>query len=428
MIPKTIHIQRLPDSPGVYLMKGAKGDLLYVGKAGNLRRRVLSYFNRAHDTRIEKLVSQIKKIDIKKTETALEALILEADLIKKYRPPFNVREKDDKSFLYIEISHDAFPMVSLVRGTDVTRGERFGPFTSAGSVREALKILRKIFPWNTHPSTMLRTSPKEKIGKFTKPCFDYEIGLCPGTCIYRKSEIRNSKFEIDYKKTINNLRLILKGKKRRVIQSLKKEMRSASKTQEYEKAAQLRKTIFGLEHIQDVALITDDKSQISGLRSQNLRIEGYDISNISGTSAVGSMVVFIGNKPSVKDYRKFKIRTVTGINDTEMMKEVLRRRFKNPWAHPDLILIDGGKGQVNAGRDALREQNLVIPIIGIAKGPKRKKNEFIPLETDWSRLLTGPVGEIPKDDLKKILIRVRDEAHRFAISYHRYVRKGLFLS
>lgn len=391
MIPKNIIAKKLPDSPGVYLMKDAKGRLLYTGKAGNLKRRVSSYFNRAHDARIEKLVSQIKKIDIETTDTALEALILEATLIKKCFPPFNILEKDDKSFLYIEISKDPFPTISLVRATDDIHGERFGPFLSAGSVREALKILRKIFPWNIHPAN--------KIGTYMKPCFDYEIELCPGTCV-GKIDTK------EYRKIIKNLRLILQGKKRRVIQSLKK-MLEASRVQEYEKAMQLRKTIFGLEHIYDVALIREDETE-KGVRP--LRIEGYDISNISGTSAVGSMVVFIGDQPNKDLYRKFKIRTVTGINDTEMMKEILRRRFGNPWAHPDLILIDGGRGQVNAATSALREHNLVIPIIGIAKGPKRKKNKFI--------------GVIPKGVSEQTLIRIRDEAHRFAIFYHRTLRSN----
>lgn len=391
MIPKTVKLKKLPDSPGVYIMRDKKGGVLYVGKAGNLKRRVSSYFSRAHDARIEKLVSQIAKIDFKKTDTALEALIRESELIKKYRPPFNILEKDDKSFLFIEISRDTFPTVSLVRGAEKVRGERFGPFVEAGSVREALRILRRIFPWNVHPP--------EKVGKFIRPCFDYEIGLCPGTCIGAISQK-------DYRRTIKNLRLILKGKKREVVRLLKKQMALASKNLEYEKAAQLKKTVFGLEHIYDIALIREDETKIS---SNPLRIEGYDISNISGTSAVGSMVVFISDKPDKNEYRKFKIRTVFGINDTEMIKEILHRRFKNPWPHPDAILIDGGKGQVNAARGALREQNLVIPIIGIAKGPKRKKNEFI--------------GMIPKDIDPRILIRVRNEAHRFAISYHRSLRE-----
>ena len=165
--------KKLPDAPGVYSMKGVYGEILYVGKAANLRRRVSSYFERPHDIRIERLVDRIRDIDYRKTDSALEALILEAELIKKLEPPFNVREKDDKSFLYIEISKERFPRVFLVRGKVFRRKnvvrQRYGPFTSASSAREALRVVRKIFPWSTHDP--------EKLGKFPRPCFDYEVGL-----------------------------------------------------------------------------------------------------------------------------------------------------------------------------------------------------------------------------------------------------------
>ncbi len=167
--------KKLPETPGVYLMRDAGGHVLYVGKAGNLRRRVSSYFERPHDMRIQALVTKIRSIDYEKTDTALEALIREAELIKTFMPPWNVREKDDKSFLYIEITKEKFPRVVLVRGKDADRGRRFGPFTQASSAREAMRILRRIFTWSTHDP--------ETAGKFARPCFDAEIGLCPGTCI-----------------------------------------------------------------------------------------------------------------------------------------------------------------------------------------------------------------------------------------------------
>src|SRR3989344_1918439 len=172
--------KNLPQTPGVYLMKSASGRILYIGKAANLKRRVSSYFMRANDARIEKLVGEIKKIDYKKTDSALEALILESKLIKKYQPLFNVKEKDDKSFLYVEIAREEFPRILLVRGTDKSKRERFGPFTSASNIREALKILRRIFPWSTHEAEQIA---KRKSQGAHRPCFDYEIGLCPGTCI-----------------------------------------------------------------------------------------------------------------------------------------------------------------------------------------------------------------------------------------------------
>ena len=447
---------KLPESPGVYLMKNASGEILYVGKAGNLRRRTASYFQKALDARLTALVGKIKKIDYKKTETALEALILESELIKKYAPPFNIREKDGKSFLYVEITNDFFPRVLLTRGRNAEkeglvpsltgrlsirsarqreeRSARFsaGPFTSASAIREALQILRRIFPYSTHLSgafpdvnaqlfrydeLIVRKGKKEKE---RKPCFDYQIGLCPGTCVGAISRR-------DYLRNIKNIELLFKGKKKMTLENLKKEMSAASKNLEFEKAAKIRGQIFALKHIQDIALIADEKSEIRNPKSETKkriegltlsRIEGYDISNISGTSAVGSMVVFLNGEPARSEYRKFKIKTIFQPNDVGMLKEVFRRRFsRSPkmggWPLPDLILVDGGKGQVNVAKSVLADFGLKLPVIGIAKGPKRKNNKF--------------VGELPRATDKKLLIKVRDEAHRFAIKYHKSLRSKEFI-
>lgn len=388
--------EKFPESPGVYLMKDVSGKILYIGKAANLKRRVSSYFLRPHDSRIQKLVSEIKKIDYEPTDTAIEALILEARLIKKHLPPFNVREKDDKSFLYVEITKEKFPRVLLVRGKEGSAGERFGPFTSASSIREALRIIRKIFPFSTHVSGQ----------KFSRPCFEYEIGLCPGTCIGAVSRA-------EYRENIVNMRLFLEGKKARILRALEKEMNMASKKLEFERAEKLKRRIFALRHIRDVALITElEFGAPSGKAATQLRIEGYDISNISGTSAVGSMVVFRGNMPDKNEYRKFKIRTISGSDDVGMLKEVIRRRLGNSWPLPALFLIDGGKGQINGAKAVLSEFGLRIPVAGIAKGPERKRNDII--------------GIIPKGISRATLINVRDEAHRFAIAYHKRVRGRMF--
>lgn len=396
MIPPEISVKHgtLPDSPGVYFMKDSRGNLLYIGKAGSLKRRVASYFLRPHDSRIQKMVSEIGRIDYEETDTALEALILESRLIKKFQPPFNVKEKDGKSFLYVEITKDKFPRVILVRGKDLTQGTYFGPFTSASSIREALRIIRKIFPWSIHPS--------EKIGTYKRPCFDYEVGLCPGTCI-------GAVGRTEYLKNIRNIKLFFDGKKRQVVIALKKEMKQASAALEFERAEKLQRRIFALQHIRDVALIGDSQISVPDEDGKpKIRIEGYDISNISGTSAVGSMVVFENGAPNKSEYRKFKIRTFDASNDVGMMREVLRRRFQNSWPLPQVILIDGGAPQVSVAHKVLAEFSLNIPIVGIAKGPERKKNEFI--------------GAIPAGVTPITLIRVRDEAHRFAISYHKKLR------
>ncbi len=390
---------KLPETPGVYIMRGRTGKILYIGKAVNFKRRVSSYFTRPHDARIEGLVKEIKKIDFKKTDTGIEALILESELIKKYQPPFNVKEKDDKSFLYVEVTNERFPRVLLARGKDKPNGKRYGPFTSASSIREALRIVRKIFPYATHPEPS-----KPQI----RPCFDYQIGLCPGTCIGAISKK-------EYAKNIRSIKLIFEGKKERIIKNLKRGMESASKRLDFERAGELKRQLFALQHIQDVAVISDDKIQNQNDKPQKTtRIEGYDISNISGKSAVGSMVVFTNNEPDKKEYRKFKIKTVFQPNDFSMLQEVLERRLKNSWPLPDLFLIDGGRGQVSAVRETLKKANLNIPVVGIAKGPERKRNDI--------------VGKIPKFTNLQTLIKARDEAHRFAIAYHKKVRSRAFMN
>ncbi|MBI2514568.1 excinuclease ABC subunit UvrC [Candidatus Wolfebacteria bacterium] len=393
---------KLPESPGVYLMKDSRGRILYIGKAANLRRRVSSYFERPHDPfdkaqgryKIQRLVSEIRKVDYQKTDTAIEALILESQLIKKYEPPFNVKEKDDKSFLWVEITKEKFPRVLLARG----RGN-YGPFTSASSIREALKIIRRIFPFSVHPTK--RFYPEWR----RRACFEYEIGLCPGTCI----GAINQK---NYLKTIRNIKLFFEGKKEKVIKSLTREMNLASKNLEFEKAEKLRRQIFSLQHIQDIALIRNEEIGNWKLEIGNSaeRIECYDISNISGTSAVGAMVVFENDKPAPNEYRKFRIRSIMKSDDVGMLKEILRRRFRNNWPLPGLVLIDGGRGQVNAAQSVLDEFGLKIPVVGIAKGPRRKKNDFI--------------GKAPRGIDKSILIQLRNEAHRFAISYHKKIRSA----
>ncbi|MEK7110761.1 MAG: GIY-YIG nuclease family protein [Patescibacteria group bacterium] len=429
MIPERVRVRkgRLPEHPGVYLMYGSRGNLLYVGKAANLRRRVTSYFVRANDARIERLVSEIRRINYRETDTAIEALILEAELIKKFRPPYNVKEKDDKSFLSVVITREPFPRVLLVRNRDATpkgdvlvlsRAERFGPFTSAGSIREALRILRRIFPWSEHVG-----DKKQETREKNRPCFNYEVGLCPGTCIGAITKTA-------YMKNIARVRAIFRGRKKDVVRFLKSDMRAASKALHFEEAAAARKKVFALTHIRDIALVGENKyfeprnsssgggSAFGGNPERPFRIEGYDISNISGTSAVGSMVVFEDGEPKKSDYRKFHVRTVAGPDDFAMLKEVVTRRLthlppKGDWSKPDLILVDGGAGQITAARKALKAAHVSIRVIGMVKGRDRKRTDVI--------------GIVPTGVAKETLVRARDEAHRFAIRYHRQVRQAGFL-
>jgi excinuclease ABC subunit C len=457
-----------PEMPGVYTMRDASGKILYIGKAGNLRRRVSSYFLKAHDARIERLMQEVREIEYEETDTALEALILEAKRIKEHHPLYNIREQDDKSFLYVAITREAFPRVLLVRGKDMGRlnllqkvkpSRTFGPFASAASIREALRILRRIFPWSTHTSpnppllrgemeegwdahsqysgsrTAERGSTSGAKKQAGRPCFDHEVGLCPGTCV-------GAADKREYRKNVRRLVGIFEGKKNSVVRELEREMEKASKALEFETAAKLRKQIFALRHVQDVALLRDEEFSTKRLtlNAKSYRIEGYDISNISGTSAVGSMVVFMNGEPDKSEYRKFKIKTVAQSDDVGMLKEVLRRRFRRYpleegnsicgksnrrrrfdfqnsksdfWALPNLILVDGGRGQVNAAREVLNEVGLKVPVVGVAKGPKRKWNDII--------------GNVPAGVSPGTLVKVRDEAHRFAVAYHKKLRGRNFL-
>lgn len=380
--------KNLPETPGVYIMKNAVGGILYVGKAVNLRRRVSSYFLRPHDSRIESLVHEIARIDHKDTDTAIEALILESALIKRHMPPYNIREKDDKTFLYVVFTKDKFPRVLLVRGKDLAGGEKelYGPFVSASSARTALRIIRKIFPWSDHA---------HEGKKGDKPCFNAQIGLCPYVCT-------GGITKTDYAKNIRNLKLFFRGEKKKILRSLEADMKKYAKAEQFEKAESAKRKLFALQHIQETALIGDKDDAGDG---SGARIEGYDISNISGTNAVGAMVVFTDGVPDKAEYRTFNIRTVKGPDDVGMMRETLTRRLENKqWRLPDAILVDGGLGQVHMAREVVREFGLKIPVVGIAKGAERKNNVFM--------------GTMPKCTTKEVLIKVRDEAHRFSRARH----------
>lgn len=387
--------ENLPEAPGVYIMKGASGAVVYVGKAVNLRRRVSSYFTRPHDSRIEALVQEIVQIEHRQTESGIEALILEARLIKEWAPKYNIREKDGKSFLYVEFGRGAYPTVRMVRGKDTSAGYRFGPFVSASSLRAALGVIRKIFPWSDH-------APKEKGGK---PCFNYQIGLCPGTCI-------GAVTKEEYGDNIKNLKLFFKGERKKVLKNLEVAMKGAARATDFERAERMKRQIFALQHIQDVATVKEDEIA-SDSASQGVRVEGYDISNISGTSAVGAMVVFIDGAPDKGEYRLFNIRAEGTPDDVGMMREVLFRRLENKWPLPACILVDGGEGHRNMAQALLAGRGLTIPVVGLAKGPDRKNNRF--------------VGDIPPGVSEKTLIRARDEAHRFSRAAHIRRRGKAFL-
>lgn len=410
-------IAKISQNPGVYIFKDKIGHILYVGKATNLRSRVSSYFSgkRGSDRPIETLIHQVADIAVQETESVLEALILEANLIKKYQPKYNVLGRDDKSFSYFVITKEEFPRVLILRETELgadkklgvqrerrTKDTKFqyaktyGPYTSKKQMEIALKIIRKIFPFHSLP------------GKTEKGCLDFQLGLCPGPYAGAISKK-------DYAKNILGIRMILEGKKKSLLRGLKKEMETYADRHEFERANEIKHKIFALNHVQDVALISESLPNPPLGKGRELRIEAYDISNISGQHAVGSMVVFNQDKPDKSQYRKFKIKTIEGSDDVGMMREVLLRRLKNAWTQPDLIMLDGGKGHLNMAQKLLLDLGLVIPTVAVAKGASRKNLKLIThnLKPDLQKVLND----------KNLIKRIMDEAHRFAIGYHCKLRR-----
>jgi len=407
-------VNKLPEEPGVYIFKDKSGGIIYIGKATNLKNRVGSYFNGGTKTNrpIEAMIGRVENISFQQTDSVLEALILESNLIKKYQPKYNVKEKDDKSFSYIVLTEEEFPKFLILRKTDLkTKNYKlktvFGPYTSKKQLEIALKILRKIFPYHNLPQ------------KSEKGCLDFQIGLCSGP-------YAGGITKADYSKNIRGIQMILEGRKKSLVRKLEKKMQEYAKKHEFEKAAELRNKIFALKHIQDVALISSgDENSKFEIRNSKFRIEAYDISNISGQYATGSMVVFNNKEPDKSQYRKFKIKTVEGSNDVGMMAEVLFRRFKNDWSKPDLILLDGGKGHLNMAEKVLKELNLKIPMVAVAKGPTRKIPNF--------KFLISNQSPIPNElkyilENKNLIGRISNEAHRFAIGYHKKLRKKGLIS
>ncbi len=400
----------LPDTPGVYLFYDAAGNLMYVGKATSLKSRVASYFHTstAFARAIEEVAADITHIEYVETPTVLEALIMEANLIRAHKPPYNVLLKDDKSFLWICFTADEYPRVVLVRGkelddlgatVDKIYPQRWGPFLGAKLVRTALEMMRRIFPWS------------DCVPGRTRPCFNAQLGRCPGVCTRAISAPA-------YKIILRRMKLFLNGDRTTLEKQILRDMKIAARAEQFEEAAILRNQLFSLQHIQDIALINrDDDAPPRNLAVNPFkRIEGYDISHLSGTGMVASMVVFNKGEADKSEYRKFEIREFTKSNDTGALRETLTRRLKHTeWPLPEIFFIDGGEGQVNAVVKVLKEYGITIPVVGIAKGALRKNVRYVfdrrNVALDRAIRLYG-----------HIFVKVRNEAHRFAITYQRKKR------
>lgn len=409
-------LKDLPKEPGVYLYKDSKGEIIYVGKAAVLKNRVRQYFQKGRpaDTKTMALVAEIADVEWITVDSEIDALFLEAELVRRYLPRYNILLRDDKSTAYVRIDIKSnHPTVTITRRPLDDGAEYFGPYFAASSVRKALHYLRKAFPYSTH----VKNIPK-------RACLQYQLGLCPGL------EENKTSLE-DYRANLRKLISYLKGNRTKLITQIEKEMKQAAKTKDFENASKLRNQLFALKGLSRQIIFSDgefmdlskDEALFGLAKLLNLdkppgRIEGYDISHMSGTDTVASMVVFVNGLPAKTEYRKFKMR-VPGNDDFAHMREVITRRLSEKrvkqWGKPDLFLIDGGKGQVSSAQTAMKDTGYDITMIGLAK---REEEIIIPKNNGFEVIVLGRGSHIVK-----LLQRIRDESHRFAVSYHSTLKR-----
>jgi excinuclease ABC subunit C len=429
-------IKSFPTGPGLYFMKDAGDKVLYVGKAQNLRSRVASYFQPAVDLtasrgpKIVEMLSKVETVDILETPNEVDAVLKEARLVKDIRPPYNTDLVDDKTFPYLEITgREDFPGVYITRKPRQKGSRLFGPFASAKDLRAVLVVLQKIFRFRTCNLNIREDDSKRR---FFRPCLLYSIKQCTAPC-----GAKIDKHE--YKKIIRDLVKFLCSKRSTILRQLRKQMAEASEALEYEKAAMFRDRIRLIErldrrgtpdeNVQPEVFAADPSEALIKLREllqmpEPVRIiEGIDVANIAGAEAVGSLVKFIDGRPFKSGYRRFKIKTVKGIDDYAMIAEVVKRRYKYAlrgeelW--PDLVLIDGGLGHLRAAEKALREMK--APDMTIASIAKREEDIYLHGKSK-------PLKLSANSPVRKLLQYVRDEAHRFAQHYHHILRGKKLLS
>ena len=409
---------KIPSKPGVYFWKKGR-DILYVGKATELKSRVKSYFSKdLIETRGPVILDMVFKSDNIKwleTDSVLEALILEAELIKRYQPKYNTKEKSDKSFNYVGITRDELPRVVLVRGKELQESENFsrltlprvrggtyttknsrslyantyGPYPHGAQLKEALKIIRRIFPFLDDKSKNYEE-------------FYRQINLVP--------DLEDTKM---YKENIKNINLFFQGKKKKILQNLKKDMASYAKSREFEKASEIKRQIFALQHINDVSLLKLEPNAYSLMPT--FRIEAYDVAHMSGKNMVGVMTVVENGNAVKSEYKKFKIRTQAGANDTGALSEILERRFNHPeWRTPDLVVVDGGVAQMNVAKKTIEKSGFDLNVVSVLKDERHRPKSVL-----GSRVLAL--------QHQSAILLANSEAHRFAIAYHKDMRNKNFL-
>lgn len=458
----------MPDTPGVYIFRDGEnskkvkinnneignilGDIVYIGKATSLKSRTRSYLSEdLQNTRGLKIVNMIlasENITYIKTETVLEALLLESTLIKRYQPMFNTREKDDKSYKCVVITKEEYPRVLVMRTRDYEKrfildsslekiDKVYGPFFNGAQIIDAMKIIRKIFPYRDRC---------EVGGIFDKPCFNAQVRLCPGVCCGRVTAS-------EYKNNIRHIKDLFEGKRETIKKELEKEMKLAAKEERFERAATVRNTIWALDHVRDVSLIKDEEESLESESNDNLkqklkidkdsnfRIEAYDVAHISGTNRVGVMTVVVDGKKEISEYKKFKLVENTN-DDYAGIVEMLKRRLKhNEWGIPDVIVIDGGVGQKNIAEKIIaqiinidnsgNEYNISriknIRVVSVVKDNKHNARDILGIES-----IIGVTVDLKKtekksenESFKKSIILANHEAHRFAIKYHKQLREKI---
>jgi len=397
----------LPEAPGVYLFKDEHGQVIYIGKAKSLKKRVMSYFNRAQEAKTQAMVSRAAGLEFIRTPSQSHAEILEASLIRKQLPQYNIDLRDDKSFPWIRINDDEFPVLSVCRRKKYGKTDRslyFGPYTDPAGLRRAMKLIRKIFGYRS-----CKVMPKSA-------CLYGRLGLCPQPCAGKVT----AKI---YRQTIDQIKMFLESSYEELADTLGAQMTQAAKMKDFERAACLRDRLNSLSALSSSPEHAPALDESEGLRvllkmdKPPLRIEAFDISNIGGSQASGAMASFLRGKPDKNNYRRFRIKTVSVIDDYAMTREVVRRRYRRVVREglslPDFILIDGGKGHLLAAAKELEVLGLDIPMAGIAK---EEENIYI-------KNRARPVKFATDTPALNLIRRIRDEAHRFAVAYHHILRR-----
>lgn len=402
-------VRELPDTPGVYFFRDDQKRAIYIGKALSLRKRAMGHFRSYGETFSKEgiMLSQVKWIDVIETPTEAEALLLESSMVKENNPKYNQELKDDKSYPFLKITGEEFPRLLIARGRKADGGRYFGPYTDTRLLRQAVNMLRRQFPLRTCKSLP------------AKACLMFHIGQCGAPCDGTQSKEK-------YMETVNELERFLMGRRDALVKSLSRRMKEFASNREYEKAQIVFSEIKALSMIPKGSRregsaqmkVLEDMKEALGLPNIPGKMECFDISNIMGKEAVGSMVVFVDGRPSRADYRRFRIKTVEGIDDYKMMREVLRRRYgraiEEKQTLTDLVIIDGGKGHLSAAKAELDDLGLKdLPVISIAK-----QHEYI-FKPDRE----APFVFSPTSPFLHLVRHIRDEAHRFAITYHRMLHK-----